>query len=355
MKNWIKSEDRLRYLGFNDIAFTLICIPLLSILIPIAFFRNNWLTTSIPFSEDVFEALIYTCVLWYGNRSFILFIRRRYEGFKKTHIRAILQTIFLLTYGFVVVIVLGSVMKYCSIGAEVTNLEGFIASYFTSAFVLAIYEGLYLYDQNKKIFMEQEKLKREHIHSELQGLRSQVNPHFLFNSMNTLMNIIEEDQALATSFLNKLSHVYRYILEKRDDHLIPLKEELKFIESYVFLQKERFKNNLKVELSIEHKYLDKLILPLSLQMLFENAIKHNIISRKKPLQIEVFVEDNYLVIKNNLQLKMQAMPSTGVGLENIKSRFQFFTKQTVEIEETADHFAVKIPLLSQADNKLINN
>jgi len=195
----------------------------------------------------------------------------------------------------------------------------------------------------------------KHIKSELQGLRNQVNPHFLFNSMNTLMNIIHEDQDLAASFLKKLSKVYRYILESRDDFLIPLEKELTFIQSYVFLQKERFKNNLEVQIEVADELLDKQILPLTLQLLFENAIKHNVISNKYPLHINVYVEGgDTLVVKNNLKRRPQAMPSTGVGLESIRSRLKYFTKVEVKVQKTAEAFIVKIPLLSVQQNNVVS-
>jgi len=212
--------------------------------------------------------------------------------------------------------------------------------------VMTIYDGIYLYDQNKKAVLTQEELKREHINSELQGLRNQVNPHFLFNSMNTLMNIIFEDQNLAASFLKKLSTVYRYILEKKDDHIIPLKDELDFIESYVFLQKERFKNKLHVEIEISDAYQSRFVPPLTLQILFENAIKHNIISNKEHLQISVYVDiDHNLIVENTYNPKKQESVSTGVGLQNIQSRLSYFTKREMRIENDSTLFKVAVPLL----------
>jgi len=129
-----------------------------------------------------------------------------------------------------------------------------------------------------------------------------------------------EDQQLAVSFLKRLSKVYRYVLESRDEQLIPLSRELDFIESYVFLQQE-------------------------LQILFENAIKHNIISKRSPLYIQVFLEDDRLVIQNNLQRKEQVMDSTKVGLENIRTRYQYFTEKELEVKEVNGFFVVKIPII----------
>jgi len=225
------------------------------------------------------------------------------------------------------------------------NTNKVLPTYFACFFMIAVYEAIYFYYQLKESIVEREQAKQEQIRSELAGLRNQVNPHFLFNSMNTLMNIVTEDQQLAVSFLKKLSKVYRYVLENRAEQIIPLSKELDFIHSYVFLQKERFKGNLEVKIDVPEKYLDQHIIPLSLQILFENSIKHNIISRRKPLCIEVFIEHGKLIIRNNLQRKEQVMDSTKVGLENIKTRYRFFTEEQVEIKEDEKYFSVAIPLL----------
>ena len=135
----------------------------------------------------------------------------------------------------------------------------------------------------KLSIQEKEEVRRAQLHSELEGLRNQVNPHFLFNSLNTLMNIVAEDQKLAISFLKKLSKVYRYVLDNRREQLIPLSTEMEFMESYVFLQKERFQNNLMIEMNIPPDCLKLQIIPLAMQILFENAIKHNVISKSRPL------------------------------------------------------------------------
>ncbi len=199
--------------------------------------------------------------------------------------------------------------------------------------------------------MEKEKLERENIQSQLEGLKNQVNPHFLFNSLNTLTYIIPEDQNLAVRFVQQLSKVYRYILEIRDRKLICLSEELAFLDAYVFLLKDRFGENFKIDINIPESYLNLKVVPLSLQILMENAIKHNIISALKPLRVEVFIENNLkLIVKNNLQKKNHVMNSTKVGLQNIKNRYSFFSDQKVEVFATTDSFVVSIPLI-QIDEK----
>ena len=342
-------DQRLKHLGFDDTKILILGVPIVSIFVPIAFFDVDY--DNISGGEVLMlwvQSLTHCIVYWVGIRSFMIFIRKRYPGFEKTRFRIIISILFIIIYGGIAGGLISLLYEegFACVDQS-TPLEGFIATYFTSFFVVAIYEGVFLYHQNEINILQSEKLKQDTIRSELQGLRSQVNPHFLFNSMNTLMNIIYEDRDLAISFLKKLSNVYRYVLDKDDDHLIPLSEELKFIESYIFLQKERFRHNLNVALDINDVFLDRLLVPLSLQLLFENAIKHNIISSKKPLSIDVFIDQNQkLVVKNNLQPKNQALPSTGIGLKNIQSRYQYFTDQEVEIIKTEKEFMVKIPLLN---------
>ncbi len=234
-------------------------------------------------------------------------------------------------------------------GAPPFDNRSIIAATFITLFCLAVYEGVYFYNQLKTFIIEKEKAKRDHMQSQLEGLRNQVNPHFLFNSLNTLVNIITEDPTLAIRFLNQLSHVYRYILEVKEAPLVPLSEELDFLQSYVFLQQERFNGNLIVNIDVPTSYLQHKIVPFSMQILFENAIKHNIISAKKPLSVQVYVsEEHKLVVANNLQRRQQVMDSTKVGLANIKSRYRLITNELVIVQEDSNYFSVSLPLINKA-------
>lgn len=343
--------DKWKYIGFNDIWFTIIGIPLVTLFLTILFFNEpneNWFM----FAKRIFGGLSFTAMYWMGVRYSMLWLREKYDGFEHTMKRLVGIALIIL---FVAPIAGGILNYFIDILADLVNYERMyqgdnenkvLPTYFACFFMIAVYEAIYFYYQLKQSIVEREQAKQEQIRSELAGLRNQVNPHFLFNSMNTLMNIVTEDQQLAVSFLKKLSKVYRYVLENRAEQIIPLSKELDFIHSYVFLQKERFKGNLEVKIEVPEKYLEQHIIPLSLQILFENSIKHNVISRKKPLCIEVFVEHGKLIVRNNLQRKEQVMDSTKVGLENIKTRYRFFTEETVEINEANQYFTVAIPLLT---------
>ncbi len=343
-------EERIKYLGFNDLWFVIVGLPLMALFIPVAFFQIYPKDMSGDlFFIAFFESLVHAFSYWFCFRNFVIFVRKKYPGFEHTRKRIVLAFVFVIIAGVIVsAIVGGCLIVLTGKIKEVTLIEGYIATYFTSFFVISIYEGIYLYAQNRRTLMKSEELKREHIKSELQGLRNQINPHFLFNSLNTLISIIPEDQKLAESFLIKLSSVYRYTLENRDDQLVRLKQELKFIESYIFLLKERFKNNFSVSIEVSDEMMDKYVVPMSLQLLFENVIKHNVLSSKDPLSVKVYVDSmNNLVVQNNIQLKKQTMPSTGVGLANISTRISFFTDRQLKVNSNEEYFEVSMPLIDK--------
>jgi LytS/YehU family sensor histidine kinase len=213
------------------------------------------------------------------------------------------------------------------------------------ALISTIYESIYLYQNWKRTLLETEQLRREQVESQLEGLKNQVNPHFLFNSLNTLACLIPEDEGKAVHFVQKLSRVYRYILEMKDKKLVTLAEELKFLQAYIFLVKERFGENLQVEVDVPEAVQSLQIVPLSLQILFENAIKHNVISQGKPLTIALRVEGSKLVGANKLQPKAQVMPGTRTGLDNVRNRYRYFTNDPVAISSDNGCFEVHLPML----------
>ncbi len=191
-----------------------------------------------------------------------------------------------------------------------------------------------------------EKLKRQSLASQYESLKNQVNPHFLFNSLNALTSLVHKDPDKAVRFIKQLSDVYRYVLENKDKEVVALTEELKFIKSYLYLQQIRFGENLQAEMAIEDDG-QMMLPPLSLQLLVENAIKHNIISKDEPLIIKLFTEgEQYVVVSNNLQVKSIPKGPSGIGLENIKARYGYLTDNEVQITKTKTAFTVKLPVLT---------
>jgi LytS/YehU family sensor histidine kinase len=193
--------------------------------------------------------------------------------------------------------------------------------------------------------IDAEKFKRESTVARFESLRSQVNPHFLFNSLNALTNLVYEDQDKAAKFIKQLSEVYRYLLETRDKEIVPLEEEKRFLDSYLYLQKIRFGEKLNIYISLEDKSF--MLPPLALQMLVENAIKHNEISEEHPLTIKVYFDNDSIVVENNLQRKSGIDEnSPGVGLENICKRYEFLTDRRVEVYQNGK-FVVRLPRISR--------
>ncbi|MEK7256497.1 MAG: histidine kinase, partial [Bacteroidota bacterium] len=190
-------------------------------------------------------------------------------------------------------------------------------------------------------------LKKEKIESQFEALKAQINPHFLFNSFNTLISIIEEDPRRAVTYVEHLSDFYRSILQYREKEIISLNEEIKVVEAYTQLLKHRYGDNLRLDIQLEGKGKDLYIAPLTLQMLVENAVKHNVISKTKPLVIAIHSPEanGYIQIQNNLQPKLDAGKSTGFGLQSIVNRYEVLSDRKVKIEKTEEYFKVSIPVI----------
>ncbi len=205
--------------------------------------------------------------------------------------------------------------------------------------------------EREKQLQKQADLKKERIESQLELLKSQINPHFLFNNFNTLIAIIEEDGPLAIEYVERLSDFYRSILHYRENDVIQIQEELELIKNYEFLLRKRYGNNLQLTINSNGILNGSYIVPLTLQILVENAVKHNIISKTKPLNIEIAADtDQYISITNNIQKKLTKEPSTGFGLQSIQSRYALLSKKGVKIEETENHFKVRIPIIKNKES-----
>jgi sensor histidine kinase YesM len=196
----------------------------------------------------------------------------------------------------------------------------------------------------RKVSILAEQYEKESVEAKYETLKNQVNPHFLFNSLNALTNLIYEDEEKAAIFIRELSRVYRYVIETQNRETVPLGEEKHFLDSYLYLQQIRFGKKLRVNFDIDGAAGN--LPPLALQMLMENAIKHNVISEDDPLTISVRCERDVIVVENNLQKKSSmSEESSGVGLENIRKRYEMLSNRKLVIEESPAYFRVKIPLL----------
>ena len=201
--------------------------------------------------------------------------------------------------------------------------------------------------QASKIEVTQQKIIAGTASAKFESLKNQIDPHFLFNSLNVLSSLIEENPENAQRFTTSLSKIYRYVLEQKDKELVSVEEELSFAKTYMNLLKMRFENSLDYELKIDVIPEDAKVVPLSLQLLLENTVKHNIVSEQKPLRIVIFIENNYLVVQNDFQKKEVLQERRGLGLQNIVNRYGIITDRKVIIDQNEKTFTVKIPILTK--------
>ncbi len=211
------------------------------------------------------------------------------------------------------------------------------------------------HDEFSKKIAESEGLKRMHAQAELLAIKQQINPHFLFNNLNVLSGLVLQKSNEANHFIEAFSQVYMHILNNHNKELIELRKELDFLEPYMFLLMQRFPDAIQIEVNVSDKYRSCYTIPVALQMLVENAIKHNILSAKKPLVIKIFTDNHSLVVQNGCKPKLTNETSSHSGLNNIRKRYQLATGKTITVEKTDALFSVSLPLIEINTYESINN
>ena len=216
------------------------------------------------------------------------------------------------------------------------------------------WEVLYLVGKYKESAYERELLERMQLMQEFENLKQKVNPHFLFNCFNTLLALIHEDKHQAEVFLDELSKVYRYLLRTNENAVSTVEQETSFIQSYASLLKTRHGEGFQLKLHIDPAFNDYELPALSLQMLVENAVKHNIVSKTKPVVVSIYsTEEANLVVQNTLAKRVHKSESTGIGLSNIREKYKLLNRHDVIVQETSDSFVVSLPLLqAQTEAKM---
>lgn len=214
-----------------------------------------------------------------------------------------------------------------------------------NGFIIIIKYTIDIAEEKQEVLLKNEVLLNENILARFEALKQQINPHFLFNSLNSLKSLIKADPQQSETFVMRLSDVYRYLLQHGQQQTVTLSEELEFIKSYLFLLESRFGESLKFSINIPDRYLSTFIPPVSLQLLIENAIKHNIVSSGRPLAIHVFIQDSSIAVVNNLQLKRSFEKSTGTGLGSISTRYRLLTGMEIEVKEKQGTFIVLLPII----------
>ncbi|MFL5741003.1 MAG: sensor histidine kinase [Flavisolibacter sp.] len=352
MKHWLK-PTRFEWLTFF-IIMPLMCIVLNHLLFSQRQFTDYrvWLF-SFP--------LIYIVGLasWYLHIVVMHWLRLAFPHIKQTslrltilaisHIALISLTFILIFYAYDAFHILG---YHLNSGQLRISLFTGVA---LTMVATTMWESDYTFRQWKDSLAEKEKLEQLTLRQEFETLKSQVNPHFLFNCFNTLSSLICEDKKQAEVFLNELSKVYRYLLRNNEDGLSTLGTEIKFIESYYRLLKTRHGEAVQLNVEIDKKYDCYLIPSLTLQLLVENAVKHNVLSKNKPLTIDIFTtKGSQLVVSNNLQARTVKGPSNGIGLDNIQSKYELLNQQGFQVLQDKKNFSVVLPLIwnKVADQRL---
>jgi sensor histidine kinase YesM len=246
------------------------------------------------------------------------------------------------------------------IGYEATGFLGYefseddythcyIVTIVMNVFLIFLNEGVAQFDRYKTTLIATEQLKKEFLQSQLLGLKSQMNPHFLFNSLNTLSSLIHEDSEKAEDFLDHMSKVYRYLLRNNEDELVPLKTEIDLIRSYYFLLRKRHGQAFNIDINIPEQYLNTEIPPLTLQMLIENAVNQNTLTKNAPLNIFITVANDQIEIVHNVQPKLYGAKEGEEAIENIANKFRLLTKKNIIISETNEKRTIQLPLLEQKE------
>jgi sensor histidine kinase YesM len=225
--------------------------------------------------------------------------------------------------------------------------QGYSFGLWITLSILSVFYVVYFYNRYQKNKITEQKVIAGTASAKFDALKNQLDPHFLFNSLNVLTSLIEENPDNAQRFTTSLSKIYRYVLEQKSKELVTVDEELNFARTYMSLLKMRFEDSIIFEIPDKASNPESKVVPLSLQLLLENAVKHNMVTSSKPLHIKIYEDGDHLVVMNNLQPKQIVKKSSGVGLENIKQRYQLLSNRKVHINQREKDFAVAIPMLTK--------
>lgn len=326
----------------KEVHVRLIGIPILALIMAIVFGAKE----NQAFYEKYLKSLMYTAFYWNGACYMFFYFRRRIPLISKTPKRLFLTSISLLSMLFAGDFLICVFIEGSATGFTDYDIARSVPTLLAGLFVGLLYEAVYFFEQWKNTVRINEALKNQQIRTQFEVLQNQMSPHFLFNSLNTLSTLIAEDRDKAQNFTNNLSDVYRYILQNKEKDLVTVKEELEFAKAYMFLLKMRYPENLSANFKVKAEHESKYIAPLSIQMLIENAIKHNVVSKRNPLHIEIYVDsEQHIVVRNNLQIKKAIEKSTKTGLENIRNRYAFFGRKEIKVHQDENSFVVSLPLI----------
>jgi len=333
----------------------LIACIVIAIIIPAYFYTKFYLTGDNRPLHNITIGWLYSFLvavsIFTVNIKVFNWLHRKFPGEKKL-IKRISSEILLTNFNAVIIISIFALIfsfvfnHFGNQEIRIVLFNNIIVAIVINTFATSILEGYFYFKQWKISLVQTEQLKRENIQSQFEALKNQIDPHFLFNSMNTVYSLIDTHPDKAKEFITKFSKTYRHVLDVKEKVVVSLKDEIEFLNSYIFLQKIRHEGNLDISINIDAEKLNCYIPPLSLQMLVENAIKHNIISDNKPLKINIFNNSNFLIVKNNLQSKNSINESTKIGLNNLTERYKHISEKAPEFYIKDNEYVAEIPLLN---------
>ncbi|WP_291865198.1 2TM domain-containing protein [Maribacter sp.] len=299
------------------------------------------------------QNMIFSVILYFSNAYWIEYVLRSY----KSRLFTIKKFATVIT-GNIVFSILGIFLSKLILAVFVyemsfldflneQSINSYKISMLISTAIALIFYAIWFYKYRQENKVKEQKIIAGTASAKFDALKNQLDPHFLFNSLNVLTSLIEEDPYQAQKFTTSLSKVYRYVLEQKNKDLVPVDEELNFANTYIKLLKMRFEDSIILEIPDCCTDPEAKIVPLSLQLLLENAVKHNVVTAEKPLRIKVFEEDGDLCVTNNIQEKRVVKKSSGVGLKNIQERYAILTDRRVRIDNEASVFSVQLPMLTK--------
>jgi LytS/YehU family sensor histidine kinase len=312
----------------------------------IAFFRLKDF-----FDLDLIFITAIVLLIWQGNEAIDKLLNTRYPWIENARKRLVIQSLLSFVFTSITLFSLMYLLHQLRFGdGRIINrkmIEIFPPAILFTLAVLAVKIGIEFFNALKNSLIEVEKYKAESANAQLQNLKNQLNPHFLFNNLSVLTSLVYKNQDKAANFINELSKVYRYVLDTKNAELVPLQEELDFINHYIYLQKIRFEDSIFFEINVEERKKNDFLLPMCLQMLVENTIHHNETSQANPLKVLIYTHNNSLIIENPILPRSNVADSTKIGLKNIEKRYSFFTDEKVIISNNGQIFKVILPLIQR--------
>ncbi|WP_080054303.1 sensor histidine kinase [Spirosoma aerolatum] len=326
--------------------------PFVLFLVGTLFFRLDWYlersTDTLVRSDLIALSAGYIC--WHVARWIVMRLQKRYPGLDNTRRRLIWMAVLLpVLVNFAWLIRQLAHMAFNNLQYLTQTLSNYTYSIGIQLFYhfvyFIIYEGGYVLREWQQAYEHNERLKKAKLRHQLDTLKSQINPHFLFNSLNSLSMLIYESPRQAETFVDELSSVYRYLLRANDQELTSLNRELQFIRSYFQLLKTRYGAGVELTISVDDEVLEHKLPPLTLQLLVENAVKHNVILPARPLVIAIQTQGNTLIVQNNLQRKTTSVLSNKVGLAHIAAKYRLLGQRAISIQEDNGLFVITLPLV----------